>query len=68
MQLGMMTYQRKIWSQQHRSNRSRRRISSSEAAKVVTMGGDQSKPINAKIERKIEAGEDKVRSEVGDVR
>ena len=51
-----------------KSNRSSRRISSLEAAKVVRMGGDQSKPINAKIELKIEAGDDKVRSEEGDVR
>ena len=32
------------------------------------MGGDQSKPINATIELKIEAGEDKVRIEAGEVR
>ena len=52
-----------------RSNRSSRRISSLEAAKVIRiMGGDQSKPINATIELKIEAGEDKVRIEAGEVR
>ena len=36
-----------------RSNRSSRRISSLEAAKVIRMGVDQSKPINATIELKI---------------
>ena len=52
-----------------RSNRSSRRISSLEAAKVIRiMGGDQSKPLNATIELKIEAGEDKVRIEAGEVR
>ena len=35
---------------------------------VRIMGGDQSKPINATIELKIEAGEDKVRIEAGEVR
>ena len=32
------------------------------------MGGDHSKPINATIELKIEAGEDKVRIEAEEVR
>ena len=50
------------------SRSSRRTISSLEAAKVVRMGGDQSKPINASIELCIEAGEDKVRIEAGEVR
>ena len=35
---------------------------------MVRMGGDQSKPINAAIELKTEAGEDKVRIEAGEVR
>ena len=51
-----------------RSSRSSRRISSLEAAKVIKMGIDQSRPINATIELKIEAGEDKVQIEAGEVR
>ena len=51
-----------------RSSRSSRRISSLEAAKVIRMGVDQSRPINATIELKIEAGEDNVRIEAGEVR
>ena len=35
---------------------------------MVRMGSDQSKPINATIELRIEAGEDKVRIEAGEVR
>ena len=35
---------------------------------MVRMGGEQSKPINATIELRIEAGEDKLRIEAGEVR
>ena len=35
---------------------------------MVRMGGEQSKPINATIELRIEAGEDKVRIEADEVR
>ena len=51
-----------------RSSRSSRRISSLEAAKVIKMGTDRSRRINATIELKIEAGEDNVRIEAGEVR
>ena len=51
-----------------RSSRSSRRISSLEAVKAIKMGADQSTPISATIELKIEAGEDNVRIEAGDVR
>ena len=52
-----------------RSNRSSRRISSLETAKVIRiMGGEQSKILNATVELKIEAGEDKARIEAGEVR
>ena len=47
---------------------SRRSVGSLETAKVVRMGGEQSKPINATIELRIEAGEDKLRIEAGEVR
>ena len=47
---------------------SRRSVGSLETAKVVRMGGEQSKPINATIELCIEAGEDKLRIEAGEVR
>ena len=47
---------------------SRRSVGSLETAKVVRMGGVESKPINATIELRIEAGEDKVRIEAGEVR
>ena len=44
---------------------SRRSVGSLETAKVVRMGSEQSKPINATIELRIEAGEDKLRIEAG---
>ena len=47
---------------------SRRSVGSLETAKVVRMGSEQSKPINATIELCIEAGEDKLRIEAGEVR
>ena len=47
---------------------SRRSVGSLETAKVVRMGSEQSKPINATIELRIEAGEDKLRIEAGEVR